>query len=129
VTTTAVPDATADVPRRRNRLGIAGSVLVLVAFVIPLIVLVVAIILIASDPNPPTGDNIGWAGIGALLFMFIAAALAAPLAVIGGVLGIVSLFAKNRGKVFGVLAIVLGLPYGIIFSLGIPAALSFAGLD
>ena len=100
----------------------------LASFVIPVIVLIVAIIIIANDPNPPTGDNIGWAGLGALLFMFIAAAIASPLAVIGGILGIISLTLKNRSKIFGVLAIVLGLPYGIVMLLSLPAAISLAGL-
>jgi hypothetical protein len=113
----------------RNRLGLVGLILVLISFVVPIIVLIVGIVIIATDPNPPVGDNIGWAGIGAVLFMWAGAAAISPLAVAGGILGIVSLFRQGRSKVAGIIAIVLGLPYGLTFLATLPAAISLLGIN
>jgi len=111
-----------------NRLGLVGLILVLVSFVVPIIVLVIGIVVIANDPNPPVGDDIGWAGIGALLFMWAGAAAISPLAVAGAILGIISLFRQGRSKVAGIIAIVLGLPYGLTFLATLPAAISLLGI-
>lgn len=124
----AVPAAVPAVPKRRNRLGLIGLLLVVLSFVAPIVVLIVAIIVIATDPNPPVGDNIGWAGIGAVVFMLFGYALASPIAVVGAVLGIVSLVRKEEAKAVAIIAIILGLPYGIIGLILLPAGLSLMGV-
>ena len=128
MTATPEPTATAAAPGRSIRLGLIGLLLVVLAYVIPIVVLIVGIVVIATDPNPPVGDDIGWAGLGALVFMLFGYALASPIAIIGAVVGIVSLVRTDQRKALGIVAIVLGLPYGIIGLILLPAALSLMGV-
>lgn len=122
-TQTAAP-VYANAPRPRNRLGLIALLLVIVAFLVPIGFLVGGIISIATDPNPPVGDNVGWAALGAAVFMLFGVAVSAPIAIGGIVIGIVSLTRKNVGKVLGIIAIILGTPYALVGLVLLPPALS-----
>lgn len=116
------------VPTKFNRVGLIGLLLVILALLAPFGFLIAGIATIANDVNSAVGDNAGWAAIGAIAFMLFGAAVSAPVALAGAIVGIVSLFRQGFGKVLGVVAIVLGAPYGLIFVLLLPTAISlFSG--
>jgi hypothetical protein len=120
--TVASPPAPIQKPAR-NRLGIAALVVVLVAIVAPIVVGIVGVVDAANAPMQNASSG-GWAVLGGFAIALIGVCLIAPLAIIGVVLAIISLTRKDRGKVAGVVAIVLGiLPSLAVF--GIPYALSF----
>jgi hypothetical protein len=105
----------------RNRLGITALVLVLIAIIVPIVAGVVGIVAAATE-GAQTPDSGGWAVLGGLVFAAIGFAILSPIAIIGVVLAIVSLTRHGRGKVPGVVAIVLGIiPSLTVF--GLPAAL------
>ncbi len=110
-TAPVVPTPTRAVPARavpaRNKLGIAALVLVLITVVLPIIGFIVFVI--AASIEGAEGDSFGYAIVGAIFFVPVASSLIAPVAILGIVLGIVSLFLKGRRKVQGVLAIILGI--------------------
>lgn len=104
----------------RNKLGIAALIIVLVTYALPIIVLIVAFV--AALIEGAEGDNVGWSAIGAFIIAAGAASLLAPIAILGIVLGIISLFRTGQRKVQGVLAIVLGI-VPALFILGLPTAI------
>lgn len=106
MTAPVIPTPTPAVPTR-NKLGIAALVLVLITVALPIIGFVV--FLIAASLEGAEGDSFGYAVIGAIFFIPVASALIAPIAILGIVLGIVSLFRAGRRKVQGVLAIIFGI--------------------
>ena len=115
-------------PTKFNRVGLVGLLLVILALLAPFGFLIGGIATIANDVNSAVGDNAGWAAIGAIAFMLFGAAVSAPVALVGAIVGIVSLFRRGHGKVLGIVAIVLGVPYGLIFLLLLPTAISlFSG--
>jgi hypothetical protein len=104
----------------RNKLGIAALVVVLVTIALPLVVLIVAFI--AALIEGAEGDNVGWSAIGAFIIAAGASSLLAPIAILGIVLGIISLFRAGQRKLQGVLTIVLGI-VPALFILGLPVAI------
>jgi hypothetical protein len=117
----AAPGMAAVVPTpTRNRLGITALVLVLITVALPIIAFFVAFI--GALIEGAEGDNIGWAAIGAFLIVAAGSSLIAPLAILGIVLGIISLFRPGQRKVPGVLAIVFGI-VPALFILGLPVAI------
>ncbi len=90
-----------------NRLGKIALILVLVTIGLPIIGSIVFVIGAAIEGAE--GDNLGYAILGAFFFIPIAASLIAPIAILGIVLGVISLFRKGQRKVQGILAIVLGV--------------------
>jgi hypothetical protein len=104
----------------RNRIGTAALILVLITVALPILGFFVAFI--GALVEGAEGDDIGWAAIGAFLIVGAASSLIAPLAILGIVLGIVSLFRPGQRKVPGVLAIVFGIVPSL-FILGLPVAI------
>jgi hypothetical protein len=107
----------------RNKLGIAALVLVLITVVLPIIAFIVVVI--AATIEDAEGGGLGYAILGAFFFVPVAASLIAPLAILGILLGIVSLFLKGRRKLQGVLAIVLGIAPALTVFLLPTAILTF----
>jgi len=104
----------------RNKLGIAALILVLITIALAVVGFIVVVI--AASIEGAEGDNLGYAILGAIFFVPVASSLIAPIAILGVVLGIISLFLRGKRKAQGVLAIVLGiLPSLQIFLL--PAAI------
>lgn len=96
-----------------NKLGRIALVLVLITLALPIIGFIVFVI--AAAIEGAEGDSFGYAVIGAIFTVPVASAFIAPIAIVGVVLGIISLFRKGQRKVQGVLAIILGLvPAGMI---------------
>lgn len=117
MTETAAPELT----RRRNGLGIAGLVLVLVAIAAPLLLWIVVGI-VGTVGAADAGTAIWEGGFGGAVLALGLASLLAPVAVVGVALGIASLFRRDRGRTAGILAICLGvLPS--LFLAGLPVAL------
>ncbi len=117
----AAPGMAAVVPTpARNRLGNTALVLVLITVALPIIAFFVAFI--GALIEGAEGDNIGWAAIGAFLIVAAGSSLIAPLAILGIVLGIISMFRPGQRKVPGVLAIVFGI-VPALFILGLPVAI------
>ena len=104
----------------RNRLGIAALILVLITLALPIIGSLVYIIAAAIEGSE--GDAFGYAILGAFFFIPVASSLIAPIAILGVVLGIVSLFRRGQRKVQGIFAIILGI-YPSLLILLLPAAI------
>lgn len=99
-----------------NRLGKIALILVLITIALPVIGSIVFVI--AAAIEGAEGDNLGYAILGAFFFIPVAASLIAPIAILGIVLGIASLFRPGQRKVQGVLAIIFGVgPALLIFLL------------
>jgi hypothetical protein len=107
-----------------NRMGLIALLVVILSFLIPIAFLIVGAVIIATDPNPPVGQDVGWATIGAVVYMLYGAGISAPVALAGVGIGIASLFRKNHGKVLGIIAIILGVPYGLTCLILLPLAIS-----
>jgi hypothetical protein len=100
----------------RNRLGIAALVLVLITIALPILGSIVFVI--AASIEGAEGDNLGYAILAAFFFIPVASAFIAPIAILGVLLGIISLFRRGQRKVQGILAIILGIyPSVLIFLL------------
>ena len=104
----------------RNRLGIAALILVLITLALPILGSIVY--LIAAAIEGAEGDSFGYAVLGAFFFIPVASSLLAPIAILGIVLGIVSLFRRGQRKVQGIFAIILGI-YPSLLILLLPAAI------
>jgi hypothetical protein len=116
------PVATAPVvpTLKRNRLGIAALILVLIAIALPVLTFVVTSI--AAGVSGGGGDAVGWGVLGGFVFAAVAVALVSPIAIIGVVLGIIAVTRPGLHKVQGIVAIVVGVvPALAVF--GIPAAI------
>lgn len=106
----------------RNRLGIVALVIVLFVIVAPIVAGIVGVVAAASAPAQNASSG-GWAVLGGFVFALIGVAILSPLAILGVVLGAVSLTRQGKRKVQGIVAIVLGIvPALAVF--GLPAALS-----
>jgi predicted lipid-binding transport protein (Tim44 family) len=105
---------------QRNRLGIAALVLVLITIALPIVGFIAAFI--GALIEGAEGGNVGYAAIGAFFITAAASSLIAPLAILGVVLGIISLFFRGKRKVQGALAIVFGVVPSL-FILGLPVAI------
>lgn len=92
----------------RNRLAIAGFVLVLVAALLPLAAFVTGVVGAALEA--PGGDDVGWAILGGLVFGGVGFGLAGPFALVGVVLCIVALTRRGRRKALAIVGLVLGSP-------------------
>ena len=104
----------------RNRLGIAALIIVLIAIALPIIGFIV--FTIGASIEGAEGDDLGYAILGGFFLAFAGTAFVAPIAIVGVVLGVVSLFRQGQRKLQGILAIVFGaLPAVAIF--GLPAAI------
>jgi hypothetical protein len=104
----------------RNKLGIAALILVLVTYALPIIGFIVFVI--ASIIEGAEGDDIGYAVLGAFFVTAGLSAVIAPIAILGIVLGVISLFRHGQRKVQGILAIVLGI-VPAAFVIGLPATI------
>jgi hypothetical protein len=98
----------------RNKLGIAALILVLVTYALPVIGFIVFVI--AASIEGAEGDDLGYAVVGAFF------AVIAPIAILGVVLAVISLFRHGQRKVQGILAIVLGI-VPAAFVIGLPATI------
>ncbi len=99
----------------RNRLGIVALVLVLITLALSIVGFIVFVIGAAIEGAE--GDNLGYAILGAIFFIPVASAFIAPIAILGIVLGIVSLFRTGQRKLQGVLAIILGIVPALMITL------------
>jgi hypothetical protein len=104
----------------RNKLGITALVLVLIAVVLPIIAFV--LFLIGAVIEGAEGDDFGYSVIGAFLITGAASSLIAPIAILGLILGVISLFRPGQRKVQGILAIIFGVVPSV-FILGLPVAI------
>ncbi len=104
----------------RNRLGITALVLVLITVALPIIAFFSAFV--GALIEGAEGDNVAWAAIGAFLIVAAGASFIAPIAILGIILGIISLFRPGQRKVQGVLAIVFGIVPALCI-LGLPVAI------
>jgi hypothetical protein len=106
----AAPAVAAPAPAApgRNRLAVAGFVLVLVAVVLPVAGFVAGIIGAALEA--PGGDDFGWAILGGLVFGGVGFGVAGPFALVGVVLCIVALTRRGRRKALAIVGLVLGTP-------------------
>jgi hypothetical protein len=105
----------------RNKLGIVALILVIVAIAAPIIAGIVGTVAAATAPAQNASSG-GWAVLGGFVFILIGACILSPIAIVGVVLGAVSLSRHGQRKVQGIVAIVLGIvPALAVF--GIPAAL------
>jgi hypothetical protein len=117
------PVATAPVvpTRKRNRIGIAALVIVLVVIALPILTFIVFVI--AALVSGAQGDDVGYAILGGWFVSAAGVAIVAPLAIVALILGIVAV-ARPGGyrKAQGVVAIVLAAaPSLAVF--GLPAAI------
>ena len=90
--------------RRVNGTGLTALIIVILSFVAPIV-----IALVGSDAARNGSQGNGEVIIGILFALASAALVAVSLDVVGIIVGIVSLFRKNRGKLLGLIAILLGL--------------------
>ena len=108
-------------PHRRNGLGVAALVVVLVAIAAPLLTWIVAAIV--GSVQSSSVDDAVWVGvIGGGIIALGLASLLAPVAVVGVALGVASLFRRGHAKTPGVVAIVLGIVPSL-FLAGLPLVL------
>jgi hypothetical protein len=99
----------------RNGIGITALVLVLITIALPIICFVV--VFIAALVEGAEGGDPGWAAVGAFFFTAVASAFIAPIAILGIVLGIISLFRRGRRKLQGILAIIFGIVPALMITL------------
>jgi hypothetical protein len=116
------PSATLERPAR-NRLGLAGLILVVIAVFVPVIAFAVVSV-IAVTEGPQTADGAGWGVLAGVFSGGLGFGLAGPIALVGTVLGIVSLFRAGQGKALGIVAIVLGAPLAVVGLIVLPFAFS-----
>jgi hypothetical protein len=119
MTAPVIPTPTRTVPTR-NKLGRIALVLVLITLALPIIGFIVFVI--AAAIEGAEGDNLGYAILGAFFFIPVASAFIAPVAIVGVVLGIISLFRRGQRKLQGVLAIILGIVPALMITL-LPVAI------
>lgn len=117
MTEPAAPPAPAAAPaaRPRNGIGILALVLVLITVIVPFIAFIV--VFISALVEGAEGGDPGYAAVGAFFVTAVGSAFIAPLAILGIILGIVSLFRKGRPKVQGVLAIIFGIVPALMITL------------
>ena len=127
---TAIPSDTPTAPaaadtRPRNRLGVVAFVLVIIVLVVPLVATIITAIVGAASGS--TGgssvDAAGWSILGGFILGAIALAVISPIAIVGVILAIISLFRRRGRNGLGVWALVLGILPAIIGPFLIPAAL------
>ena len=104
----------------RNKLGRIALVLVLITVGLPIVGFIAFVI--AASIEGAEGDNLGYAILGAFFFIPVASSLIAPIAILGIVLGIISLFRRGQRKLQGVLAIILGIVPALMITL-LPVAI------
>lgn len=93
-------------PRRRfNPLGLVAVILVGVSWLIPIVIFAIVAFTPASYSTPGTLHVIE-----ATLIMIYVIPYTAIIAIVGVVLGGVSLALKGRRKVLGIIAIIVGIP-------------------
>lgn len=111
--------------KRRNVLGIIAFILVLVAYVTPLVTTILGFVVASPDPTGLVTDQ-GWAWVSALFWAFVGLVIAGILAFVALGLGIGSLFVKFAGRVLGIIAICLSaLPVlALLFVIGTSALTS-----
>ena len=105
-------------PKKFNGLGLAALLIMVVAYLVP-IGFLIAPIVASSDK--------GWGVIGGFIFLFIGFVPAAAISLIGIVLAIISLTLKERGKVLGIVALIMGTPSVLAGLVLLPVALQFLG--
>ncbi|TBN57192.1 hypothetical protein EYE40_07145 [Glaciihabitans arcticus] len=97
--------------RPLNKTGLTALIVVILGYLAPVTIILIGVVSIANGVNSGSSPT---AGIVSGLVYFLGAAVAAlVLAGIGVIIAIVSLFRKNRGKVLGIVALVLGLLPGV----------------
>jgi len=94
-----------------NKTGLTALIVVILGYLAPVAIIIIGVV---SISNGVTSGSSPTAGIVSGLAFFLGAAVAALiLAGIGVIIAIVSFFRKNRGRVLGIVALVLGLLPGI----------------
>lgn len=114
----AYASAPVDPRRDKNPFGIAGLVIMIISFFVPIGFFFAPIIASAS-----AGSDIGWGVLGGIIFFVLGTAPAALLAVIAVVLAIVSLVRSNR-KALGIVTLVLSTPLVLVGLLALPGFIS-----
>jgi hypothetical protein len=71
------------------------------------------VVAVATTLTGVSADQAPWALIGGLLFLAYALGAGAPFAIVAVGLAIGSLFLRGRGKVFGIVALVLATPLAL----------------
>ncbi len=125
---TAIPSDAPAAPtsdtRPRNRLGVVAFVLVIIVLLVPIVTSIVTAIVGAVSGSTGAGvDGAGWSVLGGFILGAIALAVISPIAIVGVVLAIISLFRRRGRNGLGVWALVLGILPAIIGPFLIPAAL------
>ena len=100
--------------KAHNKLGFAALIIVLVAAIVPPVAFIVAVIATLVDPNVPESMDLGWTILGAFVISGLSFGVTGPIALVGVILGIVSLFRKGRSKAVGIVSIVIGTPLAVI---------------
>lgn len=116
--TPGYPPAPLDPRRDKNPFGIAGLIIMIISFFVPIGFFVAPIIASAA-----AGTEIGWGILGGIVFFVIGMVPAAGLALIAVILAIVSLIRSNR-KVLGIITLVLSTPLLLFGLLMLPAAIN-----
>jgi len=110
-----------------NKTGLLALIVVILGYLAPVVIVIIGVVTISNGANSGSSTT---AGIVSGLAFFLGAAVAALiLAGIGVVIAIVSFFRKERGKVLGIVALILGLLPGIAgigFVLAISSAIAQA---
>jgi hypothetical protein len=116
------PAASIAAPARRNGVGVAAFVLVLLVITVPLLVAVVTTITGAATGSTggPGADGAVWSALGGIIVGGMALALVSPIAVVAVVLAVVSLFRRRGRNALGVWALVLGILPALIGPFLIP---------
>jgi hypothetical protein len=120
-----VPGSVPAAAAPRNRVGLVAFILVLIALAAPIVVAIVtAIVGTASGSTGGSAvDAAGWSVLGGFILGAVALALISPLAVVGVVLAVISLFRRRGRNALGVWALVLGILPAVTGPFLIPVAL------
>jgi hypothetical protein len=101
--------------KRRNVLAIVAFVITIIAILVPFGFVVGG--LVSSIPDQDPNIDPGWNVISAVIFFVYGIAFSGPVAILGLVLAVISLFLRNRKKVLAVVTTVLA---AILSLVGIP---------
>jgi hypothetical protein len=119
------PAEVAPATTRRNPIGVAAFVLMLVVLILPAVVTIVTAIVggVSGSMGGSAADAAGWSVLGGFIVGAMALAVVSPIAVIAVVLAIVSLFRRRGRNGLGVWALVLSILPALIGPFLIPVTL------
>ena len=113
--------------RPLNRTGLTALIIVILGYLAPVAIIIIGVVSISNGAN--SGSSVASGVVSGLAYFLGAAVVALILAGIGVVVAIISFFRRERGKVLGIVALVLGLLPGIAgvgFALAISSAIAQA---